>query len=782
MWNRDAETGRGASRRIDAPREWRSWLTGVTGAVLVFESLTGLAIYLLAFSTLNQLGVLLHTVVGLAMTVPLAWFVARHWWVRRGGNLSHYQLLGYVSLALLGACVITGLVLTWQGVAGPRIGYVWDLIHLVTGIGVLAFVLIHLATVVRRKPGARLAPRPLRLARGRFYLHTALGALALIALWGTWAALHVEPQLMRAFPEDYSWRFGEDRPFGPSLARLDYGDWERDVYRRITEILGGDGQGFYRAVLKEQTAEPAGPLARIRRALPRLGLSARQARAVEQILQGAAEQIQEAGAVDPRALAGSEGCGSAGCHSEIYREWLPSAHRYSSLDDMFQRVQRLMVQETSPEHTRYCAGCHDPISLFSGAKNAGNITLSAVGSNEGSSCLVCHSIVQADVQGNGDYTIRAPRRYVYELDEGPLAKFLSDFLIRSYPEHHVRSYSRPLYKTAEFCGACHKQYIDKEVNTDIGKVQGQNQYDSWKNSRWYNGDRDPETIGCRECHMPLVEGSDPASGDAADYNRSVDDAKHRHHGILASNQYIPLKQGLKGAGRHVARVQRWLRGEIEIPEIADKWTAGPVVRMTLRAPETVAAGQEVRLQVVLTNNKTGHDFPTGPLDMLESWVEVTVTDPSGAVVYHTGQLDEAGRVRQAPVIYKADGFDRQGRPIDRHNLWDLVGARYKRALYPGMTDTVQLSFRCPDALRARAASQGGDAPSGARTRSLAFRAPSPEGAATLTVTARLWYRKANPDFLDRVYGIETGVRSPLTLMGRATTTIRVLPDALVLAQ
>jgi hypothetical protein len=282
--------------------------------------------------------------------------------------------------------------------------------------------------------------------------------------------------------------------------------------------------------------------------------------------------------------------------------------------------------------------------------------------------------------------------------------------------------------------------------------------------------------------MPLVESTDPASGDANDYNRNVNDGRHRHHGILASNQYVPVSQGLKGAERHVARVERWLRGEIDIPEIADKWSTGPVVRMEVRAPESVAAGQEVRLQLVLTNNKTGHDFPTGPLDMLESWVELTVTDPSGAVVYQAGQLDDAGRIAQAPVIYKADGFDRQGRLIDRHNLWDLVGARYKRALYPGMTDTVQLRFQCPSALRAQPASLEGEAPSGARTESLAFRAPRPDHATTLTVTAQLWYRKANPDFLDRVYGIESGVRSPLTRMGSATATIKVLPDALVLAQ
>jgi hypothetical protein len=43
------------------------------------------------------------------------------------------------------------------------------------------------------------------------------------------------------------------------------------------------------------------------------------------------------------------------------------------------------------------------------------------------------------------------------------------------------------------------------------------------------------------------------------------------------------------------------------------------------------------------------------------------------------------------------------------------------------------------------------------------------------VTAVLWYRKANPEFLDRVYGVDGKVvRSPLTEMSRASSTIRVM--------
>jgi hypothetical protein len=43
----------------------------------------------------------------------------------------------------------------------------------------------------------------------------------------------------------------------------------------------------------------------------------------------------------------------------------------------------------------------------------------------------------------------------------------------------------------------------------------------------------------------------------------------------------------------------------------------------------------------------------------------------------------------------------------------------------------------------------------------------------LLVRATLWYRKANPAFLDRVYGTEMNVRSPIFKVSETTATINV---------
>ena len=540
--------------------EWRSRLAAITAAYLLFETVTGLIIYLFPFGRFAQFSVLLHTLAGLVMLLPVVWYLAKHWWVRKKGNLSHYQLLGYIAAALLAVCVASGMIVTWQGMVGPRMDYAWDLVHLVSGVGAALFVTVHLLTVIIRKVNRAEAREQLRAARRVYYLRSSAGCAVLLATCLGWTALYDEPLHDRSFPDDYNWRFGEDRPFAPSLARVENSDWKRSVGQQVLASIAPTHRTDFEQAL-HSVSESDGLFSQIRGCAAGLNLDEGRRQQIEDALKAAAESMKHSGALQASSLAGSAGCGTTGCHEQIYEEWLPSAHRYSSMDDMFQRVQELMSEETSPEHTRYCAGCHDPISLFSGAKNAGNITLSALGADEGISCLVCHSTIQTDVQGNGDYTIRPPQRYVYENHNGRLAKLVSDFLIRTYPKHHIHSYSRPLYKTAEFCGACHKQYVDKEVNTDIGKVQGQNQYDSWKNSRWHHADDPTKSISCRECHMPLIDSRDPASGDETDYNRTLADGKHRSHRTLASNQYIPTLQKLAGCERHVELTEKWLRGE-----------------------------------------------------------------------------------------------------------------------------------------------------------------------------------------------------------------------------
>jgi len=467
-------------------------------------------------------------------------------------------------------------------------------------------------------------------------------------------------------------------------------------------------------------------------------------------------------AYHPKSLSGSASCGRSGCHEQIYEEWLPSAHRYAAMDPAFQMVQSVMAKNEGAESTRYCGGCHDPIALFSGMKNIYSEDLSFEGAQEGISCTVCHSITETDVRGNAQYAVARPAPYAWERDDSASGRLLSGFLIRSIPDAHVRAYSRSLYKSPEYCGACHKQFIDQEINK-VGWVQLQNQYDNWKASPWNKPGRPAETLTCRECHMRLADSNDPASGDASDFNRSPGDHKHRSHRFIAANQFVPDLLKLPGHEEHTRLTESWLRGQSVVAEIADRWPGGAVAPIQLVAPATAAPGRPITVRAVVTNRKVGHDFPTGPLDIIQAWVEMTVVDQDGREIFHSGKLNAEHFLEKGAFIFKAEGIDQYGNLIDRHNLWEMVGARFRRALFPGMSDTDEYTFQCP-----AMESAPGKAPA---KREMAFTLP-PEPGGKLTVTARLLYRKFDQFLVNYLFN-RTDLTAPVTEMSRDVATITI---------
>jgi hypothetical protein len=676
--------------------EWGRRFAASTLAWLVAETLTGLGLWLLPFSVPTQWTVVVHTVLGLAFLVPVLVYQWQHFAAYRTRPAGPVVWMGYAGTVAALAAIASGLVLAVQAAWGSRISYAWDRVHLVSTFALLAFALPHVAVVAVRDRAAalRLGLDGLRAAEARTLRWTAAGALVIVPVALLWAAYRGE-RMVDAFPADYSYALGPQRPFAPSLA---------------TTATGG--------------------------------------------------------AYDARRLAGSESCGTTGCHEQITAEWRVSAHRWAAMDAAFQRIQQEMAKQNGAESTRYCGGCHDPISLFSGTKNVFAEKLTGLaGYREGVSCLTCHSIRQTDVKGNASFVVGRPSRYLFEGSEGRGGRFARDFLIRAYPWQHTADLSKRVYKTPEYCAACHKQFIDQEVN-HVGWVQLQNQYDNWRKSRWNHPGDAKRTIECRECHMPLQESHDPARGDPYDYNRTAADGRHRSHRFLGANQAMPVILKLPGGDEQARLVERWLQGDYPVPEIRDKWAQGPAVGLELEMPDEAAEGGTVPVRAVITSNKVGHDFPTGPLDIIQAWVELVVKDPSGRVVYASGRRDERHFIEKGTFMFKAEPVDQYGNLIDRHNLWEMVGVRYRRSLFPGFSDTAEYAVPCA----------GASAPSAAGPREERFSVPA-SGAREMTVTARLLYRKVDQFLLNFMFGEKSGLTMPVTEMARAEGRVRVLPRA-----
>ena len=124
----------------------------------------------------------------------------------------------------------------------------------------------------------------------------------------------------------------------------------------------------------------------------------------------------------------------------------------------------------------------------------------------------------------------------------------------------------------------------------------------------------------------------------------------------------------------------------------------------------------------LTNAKVGHGFPTGPLNIVRAWIEVSVEDGAGKEVFHSGRLDAENHIEAGSYILKPLAIDLAGHMVMEPELWHPQGPQYRPAVLPGQSATYDYKFQAPAG------------------------APGP-----LRIHARLRYRKANQFFMDSVY-------------------------------
>lgn len=436
--------------------------------------------------------------------------------------------------------------------------------------------------------------------------------------------------------------------------------------------------------------------------------------------------------LDVRRLSGSKGCGR--CHEDIYKEWNESAHHWSSTDPFYRAVEGLMVKDVGREANRYCTACHDPVALLSGQVTAG-AAFPPVHGDEGDSCVVCHAVkgIDPNAPGNGSYVLSPPQGYLSDPAATGLAGRVDDFLLRAWPGPHRADFSAPVVGQAEMCGACHKQSIDKAVN-GFGWVQLQNQYDDWRKGHFHVDGHPEKTLACKDCHMRMTALRDPSRGTGG---------RHRSHRFIAANQAVPA---MRGFTEQVRLTDEWLKGAAAVPEIEPNWAKGATVPLRVDAPETAAPGGLLRFTVVITSNKVGHNFPTGPLDLIETWLDVAVRDARGREVFRSGALRPDGYVDPKAFFLRSLGVDEKGGDIVRHDLWRMVGQKSKRAIFAGYSDASPYELKVPK-----------------------------DAAGPLTVTAVLRYRKVNQKFADIILG-KGHAPLPVTDMSRDEARVGLGPE------
>jgi len=228
--------------------------------------------------------------------------------------------------------------------------------------------------------------------------------------------------------------------------------------------------------------------------------------------------------------------------------------------------------------------------------------------------------------------VEPPFRYPFAFSDSPFGTFINNMLIEAKPEFHKQTYMKDLYKSSDYCAACHKKLL----------------FSSWVKGPYNDRNNPGMKKTCNDCHMQQVESIDDVS---AHGKGTV--ADHRY---LASNIFIP---GFYGLSEQIALTEKFLKDE--------------KIGLSILAPHEVLHGSKVGFTVRMANVGVGHVYPSGAAaNLVESWLEVTVNDDESRMMAQYGLLDEEGNLNDETThIYRVSPYDVDGNPLgfNEHQPW-----------------------------------------------------------------------------------------------------------------
>lgn len=457
--------------------------------------------------------------------------------------------------------------------------------------------------------------------------------------------------------------------------------------------------------------------------------------------------------IRPDALMNDAYC--AECHQDAHTGWLSSAHRFSSFNNAVyaasvKETRKVMLaRDGTVDASRWCAGCHDPVPLFSGAFSKADFdTDKDPTSQAGITCTSCHAIDRVNsTRGNGDYTIAEPQHYPFAFSASPALRAVSQQLIKAKPAFHKATFLKPLHRTAEFCSTCHKVHIPGALNDYKEFLRGQNHYDSFilsgvsgRGARAFYYPPQAQDR-CAGCHMPLQTSRD-FGAQAFDATGALQIHDHRFTG---ANTGVPY---LRGDTATVKAQEAFLDKVVTLDLFGLR--EGGTISGRLLGPldgttPALTPGTRYLTELVVRTRKVGHHFTQGTADSNEVWVQVTVKT-GDTVLGQSGALAPDGRVDPWAHFTNVYMLDRQARKVDRRNVQDIYVPLYDKQIPPGAAQVVHYAFDVPRAI-----------------------------SGPITIEARLLYRKFDLTMMRFVKGDNYVIDLPITTIATAAARLPGVP-------
>jgi hypothetical protein len=393
------------------------------------------------------------------------------------------------------------------------------------------------------------------------------------------------------------------------------------------------------------------------------------------------------------------------CHADNHEKWAHSAHRFASFNNpaylfsVRNTREFSMKRDGNVQAARFCAGCHDVVPFFSGAFDDPDFDdVNHPTSQAGITCTSCHAITHLNSnRGNADYTIEEPLHYPFTFSDNPYLEWINRTLVKAKPEFHKKTFLKPLHKTAEFCGTCHKVHLAPEFN-HYKWLRGQNHYDPYHLSgvsghgikSFYYPPR--ARHNCASCHMPLQPSDDFGA-------RSFDDKgtlQVHNHQFPSANTALPDLLNMPSWVNYEQR--KFLQGTVRMDIVALR--EGGTINGRLIGPirpqiPALQPGATYLIEIVIRTVKLGHVFTQGTADSNEVWVDVTASS-GGKIIGRSGGMDQTtGEVDPWAHFVNAYVIDRDGNRIDRRNPEDIFTALYSNQIPPGAADSVHFLLHVP---------------------------------------------------------------------------------------
>jgi tetratricopeptide (TPR) repeat protein len=438
--------------------------------------------------------------------------------------------------------------------------------------------------------------------------------------------------------------------------------------------------------------------------------------------------------LDPKTFPDAAYCGH--CHQESHKQWRESAHANSFRAPWYKKNVNLLMTQKGNSDARHCEGCHNPLAMLSGTLTPG-ASQKRPTDDDGITCTVCHSIQSVDKRGTGSYVL-AQASALLDADGKPIYGKVPDAEILAHLDRHSAAVMKPFYRTTDFCAACHKAALPKELN-DYKWQRAIFLSDEWQNSSFAKQSPlpfyvKPAVSNCQTCHMTREALDAPDSG--------AKEGKLASHRWLGANTLLPTYYHYDD---QLQKTTAFLQNgvfNVDLFALETGKDATLVAPLGMQ-PYTLNAGDPVTVSVVIQNKGIGHSHVPEQRDMYESWVQFTVKDDKGAVVMQSGFLKPDGILDERAHSFTNRLINKEGTLNDLHQVWANRVVAYNNTIQSGRSQIVRYQFRVPESMTSGA----------------------------LTVTAQVNYRRFNQHFIN--FGLKNGYVQPVVTMASRTRVLKI---------